>query len=124
MSLRIVLAVAMALWLATPARAQDVSATIFAGAAVADWSTTYYNLTQKHNGERNPSLGWLAPHPRALVTLGAAMDVAGTVAWWRLTERHRRLRTAGFLAATGFRLYLVRHNLRTPVDPRWATVRQ
>lgn len=102
-----------------PAWAQDrLAAGLFASAATADWITTHQRLTSgRGGGETNPALTWLVDKPTALVTVGAAMDVAGFTAWWHYTRDHRRMRTIGLLAATAGRLYFVRGNIRHDSRP-------
>lgn len=107
------LVLAFLLTLSTPAVAQDrLAAGLFASAATADWITTYHNTAIRHGGEGNPTIKWLLPHPVAMIALGATIDAAGGLAWWKLTASHRRWRTVGFVAATGVRLYIAQRNMR------------
>jgi hypothetical protein len=88
--------------------------TIFAGAAAtADWASTYHALKFYRVRETNPLLQSWQKKPGKLVTVGAAIDVAGLSAW-NLTvgRKHPRLAAAGLWAMAGFRTYLAINNLR------------
>ena len=88
--------------------------TIAASAAAgADWTSTYHALKNYRIRETNPLLRPFADSPGQLVAAGALMDV-GAIAAWNLTvgKKKPRLAAAGLWAMTGFRAYLVVHNLR------------
>lgn len=85
---------------------------VFAGAASADWVTTY-QAQQRGTQENNPLLSWLNTRPGPLVATGAALDVAGLWAWNRYVGRaHPKIAMAGLYAAAGFRLWLATNNNR------------
>lgn len=90
---------------------ERVALTSFAASASADWVTTY-RLIRVGGGELNPAINWLEHRPAAMVALGAGIDVAGTVAWYRVTRNHKKLRVVGLVAATGFRVWLAARNHR------------
>ena len=84
---------------------------VFAAAAAADWTSTYYALD---NGckEDNVVINRLQRHPPLLIFAGAGIDVAGMWAWNTYVGRqHPRLAKIGLYAAAGFRLYLAAKNI-------------
>jgi hypothetical protein len=87
---------------------------VFTVSAVADWSTTYHFLNNKTGIEGNPMLRFTRNQPLPTVLLGTAYDVSGVYLWYRFTQKHRRIRTIGLYAASGFRIYLAAHNLAIP----------
>jgi hypothetical protein len=91
-----------------PASAQSlkVPTIVFAGAALADWSTTHYNLSHGHH-EANPMLWWLNDKPGPTVVIGASIDVAGVWLVNRyLGRRHPKLTAIGLYLSAGVRLAL------------------
>jgi len=52
-----------------------------AGAATADWVSTYYALTHADVHESNPVLHPIEHRPKAMVALGGAIDVGAIWAW-------------------------------------------
>ena len=98
------------------ADAQSVSLKIptiaASAAAAADWTTTYHALKYYKVREANPLLQSLSAAPGQLVSLGAALDVAGLSAWNLSVGRSRpRTASAGLWAMAAFRSYLAVHNL-------------
>src|SRR5262245_29898936 len=55
--------------------------TIFAGAVLADWATTYHALKNYHVREQNPLLRPMDHQPGKMITVGAAMDAGLATAW-------------------------------------------
>lgn len=105
---------------ATPAAAQETapqlnraSAAFLLGAG-ADWLSTSLFLQEPGNHEQNPVLGWASPQPAAVVTMGAAIDVAGLWAARRFATKthHERLATIALYAAGAARGFLAYHNIR------------
>jgi hypothetical protein len=80
---------------------------IFAGAAAADWATTYGVLATNRTTEGNPLLAMTASRPVPTVVVGAAMDVAGVWTWHHVVGRkHPKLAAVGLYVAASFRVYL------------------
>jgi hypothetical protein len=99
------------LLVATEARAQvDFATVTFAGAAAADWASTHEST--KYFREANPVISWLDHKPKAMIALGAGIDVAGVLAWHRLTRNHKRLRAAGLYGAAAARVFIAARNMR------------
>lgn len=93
------------------AHAQDKPALIaFGVAASADWATTYQFSSKRVLTESNPTINWLYDTPKAMVLTGAAIDVVGTVGWFKLTKRHTRIRAIGLYSAAAFRVFLAVRN--------------
>jgi len=99
---------------AQPARAQSLTpaTTAFAAAAAADWATTYRNLASPYKPtELNPLLRFTHSKPVPTVLAGAAMDVAGVLAWQKLVgKRHPKLARIGLYAAAGLRVGMAVRN--------------
>ena len=102
-----------------PASAQELPKTLklptFAAsiAAAADWGSTYHALKHYELRETNPLLQSFQNSPGNLVTAGALMDAAAFTTWnLTMGRKHPRIAAAGLWAMTGFRAYLVLHNLR------------
>lgn len=88
---------------------------VFAGAAAADWTTTYRNLspgpTWDRGQEWNPLLSPLHNRPVPTVLAGAALDVVGVWAWDRFVGRkHPKLAAIGLYAGAGLRIWLASRN--------------
>ena len=82
-------------------------------AAAADWASTYHALTNYNLRETNPLLQSFQHSPGQLVTMGAAIDAVTFSAWnMAMGRKHPRVAAAGLWAMTGFRAFLVFHNLR------------
>lgn len=117
----VLIVVAASLLLGSSIHAQDtpqnppslkVPTFVFAGAAAADWTTTYVSA-RRGNRERNPLLSGLSRHPVALVITGAAIDVGSVWAWNRYVgKRHRKIATIGLYIASGFRVWLAARNMQ------------
>lgn len=89
----------------------DLATVAFAGAATADWVTTY-RLDTRGGREDNPLINWMQPRsPAGMVALGVAIDAGGVWAWRRaVRRRHPTIATIGLLAASSFRVYLAVRN--------------
>jgi hypothetical protein len=94
----------------TPAAAQDVATITFAGGAVADWTTTHENM--KYFREANPLLRWLDHKPKAMIALGAGLDVAAVYGWNRVMKRHPKWRQFGLYTAAAVRVGIAARNIR------------
>jgi len=107
--------IVLVLGLSVSAQAQDLTAPTFtfAAAAASDWVTTYRNLSSPYGiTEINPLLKFTHAKPVPTVLAGAALDVAGVVAWNGLVgKRHPKLARVGLYAAAGFRVWLASRNL-------------
>jgi len=110
--------VALIVFLSVPVCAQDDPRrpslagplTVFAGAAAADWATTYYVLHQGGH-EQNPLLSPAHSQPLPTVALGVAIDVVGAWVWVHYVGRsHPRLAAMGLYVMAGFRAGLAVHN--------------
>jgi hypothetical protein len=90
-----------------------IASVAFLSAAALDWSSSCVNFNTAHGAtEFNPELAWLNGHPRAIVALGAAQDVAGLWLWARFVGRqHPRLANAGLYVAAGFRVAIAARNV-------------
>ena len=86
---------------------------MFASAAAADWTTTYYGIKHYRLKEANPLIRRFERTPAKMVLVGAAIDV-GAVTAWNLTmgRKHPRIAAAGLWTMTAFRAYLAFHNSR------------
>ncbi len=97
-----------------PGRAQGrlvLPTSIAAGAAAADWASTYYALTRARVHEVNPVLHPFEKRPLTLVLLGGAIDVATVWAWNGSIGRSRpRVAASGLWAMAAFRTYLAVRN--------------
>lgn len=118
---RVMIALALMLLVgAASASAQSlkVPTAVFAGAAAADWTSTYRNLRGVDGREANPTIAVCHGSerhgtcgPLTTVVLGAAIDAAGVVAWNRIVgRRHPKLAAVGLYAASAFRGYLAYRN--------------
>ena len=92
------------------ADAQDLSTVAFASGATADWISTHENV--KYFREGNPLLRWLDHKPKAMIALGAGMDVAGVYAWHRLTRNHPKWRRVGLYGAAAARAWITYRNVQ------------
>lgn len=106
--------VALVLSVALPAQAQEhplrLPTLVFAGAAAADWTTTYQNLSPRGR-ETNPLLGMFNNQPVPTVIAGASLDLAAAWAWNRFVGRsHPKLAAAGLYLAAGVRVLLATRN--------------
>ncbi len=87
--------------------------TIAAGAATADWVSTYYALTHATVREVNPVLRPLDHRPAKMVLLGGAIDVATVWAWnQRMGSARPGVAVSGLVAMAAFRTVLAIHNVR------------
>jgi hypothetical protein len=86
-----------------------ISTSAFAVAAAADWATTAHFLIGHGGHEDNPVINW-APNAPATIAVGAALDVAGAIAWRRLTRGHPRWTATGFYAAAALRVAFAARN--------------
>ena len=84
---------------------------VFSMSAAADWTSTGWALSHPESREDNPTIAW-AKFPPAIIAVGIAIDAIGGYAWTKSTQRHPKMRTAGFLVAAAFRSYLVVQNIR------------
>lgn len=107
------LAVALML-LSSTAQAQSLKAPVitFGVAASMDWASTYHANVAHHGHEDNVLINGLMDSPKLMITAGAAIDVVGTVAWYRLMKNHRKLANAGMYVAAVFRLGLAYRNMK------------
>ena len=81
-------------------------------AAAADWASTYHALKNYQVREVNPLLRPFDSSPAKVVSLGAALDMAGISGWnMAMGRKHPTLAAAGLWAMAGFRTYLALHNL-------------
>lgn len=88
---------------------------VFAGAATADWVTTYRNMDYNCPtcGESNPLLNWVGQKPKTTIAMGAAMDVAGVWAWNKYVgKKHKKIAAAGLYVMAAFRVFLAVRNAR------------
>jgi hypothetical protein len=92
------------------AEAQDVATVAFASGATADWISTHENV--KYFREGNPLLRWLDHKPKAMIALGAGMDVAGVYAWHRLMKNHPKWRKVGLYGAAAARAWISYRNVQ------------
>ena len=107
-----------------PAAAQDAAPSlkiptiVFAGAAAADWTTTYAALASGEFRECDPLLTFTKNRPVPTVVFGAALDVAAVWAWRRAVgRRHPKLAALGLYVAAGLQASIAARNLhrvRTP----------
>lgn len=106
------LLIAALLLTAAPAAAQDLKwpTAVFTAGATADWVSTHRNM--KYFREVNPLIRWLDHKPSAMVAVGAAMDAGAYVAWYKLTNNHRKWRVIGLYSAAAFRFYVAARNIR------------
>lgn len=82
-------------------------------AAAADWASTYHALTNYHVRETNVLLQPFQSSPGTLVTIGAAIDIAGFTAWNKFVgPRNPKLAATGMWAMAGFRAFLAIRNIR------------
>lgn len=85
---------------------------IFAGAAAADWASTYRNLAP-YGHEANPLLQPFHDQPVPTVIAGAALDVAAVWTWNRfIGRRHPKMAALGLYAAAGFRVWMAARNVQ------------
>lgn len=91
-------------------KAPTIAASI---ASAADWASTYHALSNYRVREMNPLLRPLDRTPGKMITLGAAIDVAG-ISTWNMTmgRKHPKVAMAGLWGMAAFRSYLAIHNLR------------
>jgi hypothetical protein len=111
-SIRTIVTLLCLLGVSAGASAQSVKVPtiVFAGAALADWSTTHYNLSQG-NHEANPMLVWLNDKPGPTVIVGASVDVVGVWLVNRyLGRKHPKLTAIGLYLSAGFRVALSINN--------------
>ena len=97
-----------------------LSTAVFAGAATADWVSTY-QMTQRGAVEKNRLYAWTDKRPVLLVTVGTVSDVVGVWAWNTYVGKHHpKIATIGLYVMAGFRVYLAVHNSRlcTSADSR------
>jgi hypothetical protein len=88
---------------------------LFSGAAAADLATTYAGLSRDrvHLIETNPLLSVTGNRPVPTVALGAALDLTGLWTWNHYVGRqHPKWAAAGLYAATAYRFWCARSNLR------------
>ena len=86
---------------------------IFASAAAADWTTTYYGIKHYRLRETNPLIRRFERTPAKMVFIGAAIDVGAVTAWnYAMGRKHPRIAAAGLWGMTAFRAYLAFHNSR------------
>lgn len=86
---------------------------VFAGAAAADWATTYHGLKHYRLREMNPMLRSLDRQPGKMVLIGGAIDVGAVAAWhYSVGRKYPRVAAAGLWTMSAFRAYLAIHNLR------------
>ncbi len=111
---------AAVLLMAVPAKADPATA-VFASGAIADWVSTYQLLNapavrvgdiEWHPAEGNPLIGWADSKPAAMVLMGAGIDIAGVLAWNRLTRNHPTLRKVGLVAAGAARFGFAYRNYK------------
>ena len=87
--------------------------TVFASAAAADWTTTYYGIKHYRLREMNPLIRRFERTPAKMVFIGAAIDVGAVTAWnYAMGGKHPRVAAAGLWTMTAFRAYLAFHNSR------------
>jgi hypothetical protein len=99
------------LMVAARLEAQALPASLYTGAMIADWATTYADRLDTHSVEANPLTAPIVNANRpALWAVGAATDVGLAVGWARLTRQHRTLQTLGFLAGVVLRSAVAYHN--------------
>jgi hypothetical protein len=107
------IAVVALLLTATPVHAQDAAPAFFLSTAAADWTMTYAAVTRHPLiTEDNKSINWLAPHPAAMVGLGAAEDVATYLIVRKMGVNHPKLARGVFYAMGAFRVYLTARSIR------------
>jgi hypothetical protein len=88
---------------------------LFSGAAAADLATTYAGLSRDSDRlvETNPVLSVTRNRPMPTVALGAMLDLTGLWTWNHYVGRqHPKWAAAGLYAATAYRLWCARSNLR------------
>lgn len=105
-----------ALFVARPAAAQSlkIPTLVFAGAASADWVTTYRFLTAtpKHL-EGNPLLGFTHSKPAATLAAGIAIDAGTLYLVHRVVgPKHPKIAAFGLYAVAGFRAAIAYSNTR------------
>lgn len=93
---------------------------VFAGAAAADWATTYHFLSNNPgwHHEGNPLLAWADDRTGETIAAGIAMDVVGAWALNRFVgRRHPKLAAFGLYAWAGLRGTMAARNYQMRPRP-------